>query len=168
MIFNLAITDVSYLIDHLLPYTVDDADPLVQNIEPLPDNRKFITRIIGEKPERKKSSWKVCMDQSERCGKFVITPGLRAVLASDPKFPTFCMAFSFRSVLARTLGYISINRHRLISPWDSEIIDVREDPLGAAFSMQAFTRHQLGHYIRRCLAKVYDEDAWTIPLPDLQ
>jgi hypothetical protein len=168
MVFNQAITDVSYLSDHLLPYTADDADPLVQNIDPLPDNRKFIIRVVGEKPERKNLSWMVRLEPAEKHCKFVVAPGLRAVLASHPKFPTFCLTFSFQSVLARTLGYISTNRQRLICPWDTEIIDVREDPLGAAFGVQAFTRSQLGDYIRRCLAKVYDEDAWTIPLPSSQ
>jgi hypothetical protein len=51
----------------------------------------------------------------------------------------------------------------LIHPKDTEIIDVRGDPLGTAFGVQAFTRAQLGSLIRRCLAKVYDEEAWTIP-----
>jgi hypothetical protein len=168
MVFNRAITDVSYLADHLLPYIADDADPLVQNIEPLPDNRKFIIKIVGEKPERGKASWKVRLEPAEKHGKFVVAPGLRAVLATDSRFPTFCLTFSFRSILARTLGYISTNRQRLISPWDTEIIDLREDPLGETFGVQAFTRSQLGYYIRRCLAKVYDEDTWTIPLPSSQ
>jgi hypothetical protein len=61
------------------------------------------------------------------------------------------------------LGYIGTHRECLISPWDTDIIDLREDPLGKAFGVQAFKRSQLGHYIRRCLAKIYDEDAWTIP-----
>jgi hypothetical protein len=63
----------------------------------------------------------------------------------------------------QTLRYIGTHRERLISPWNTDIVDLREDPLGKAFGVQAFTRSQLGHYIRRCLAKVHDEDAWTIP-----
>jgi hypothetical protein len=68
MVFNLAITDVSYLSDHLLPYTADDADPLVQDIDPLPDNRKFIIRVVGEKPERKKVPWMVRLEPAEKHG----------------------------------------------------------------------------------------------------
>jgi hypothetical protein len=165
MVFNRAITNVSYLADHLLHYA---ADPLVQNIEPLPDNLKFITRIAGEKPEKGKAPWKVRLEPAEKHRKFVIAPGLRALLATDSRFPTYCRTFSFWSILAPTLGYIGTNRQRLISPWDTEIIDVREDPLGEAFGVQAFTRSQLGYYIRCCLAKVYDEDTWTIPLPSAQ
>jgi hypothetical protein len=63
----------------------------------------------------------------------------------------------------QTLRYIGTHRERLISPWNTDIVDLREDPLGKAFGVQAFKRSQLGHYIRRCLAKIYDEDAWTIP-----
>jgi hypothetical protein len=163
MIFNRAITDVSYLADHLLPYVVNDDDSPVQTIEPLPDNQKFIVKITGEKPEREKASWKVKLDPAEKHARFVIAPGLRAVLATDSRFPTYCLTFLFRSILARTLRYIGTHRERLISPWDTNIIDLREDPLGKAFGVQAFKRSQLGHYIRRCLAKVYDEDAWTIP-----
>jgi hypothetical protein len=163
MIFNRTITDVSHLADHLLPYVVDDVDSPVQNIEPLPDNQKFIIKVSGKKPEREKASWKVKLDPAEKRGRFVIAPGLRAVLATDPRFPTYCLTFSFRSILARTLGYIGTHRERLISPWDTEIIDLREDPLGKAFGVQAFKRSQLGYCIRRCLAKVYGEDAWTIP-----
>jgi hypothetical protein len=168
MIFNRAITDVSYLADHLLPYIVDDTDPLVQNIDPLPNNQKFIIKVVGEKPERGKASWKIKLDPAEKHGRFVIAPGLRTVLATDSRFPTYCLTFSFRSILARTLGYIASHRQRLISPWDTEIIDVREDPLGEAFGVQAFTRSQLGYCIRHCLAKVYYEDAWTIHLPSPQ
>jgi hypothetical protein len=162
--FNQAITDVSSLADYLLPHLVDDADTIVQQIEPLPDNLKFIIKIIGEKPEQEKSPWKIRPGPSKKRGKYMLAPGLRAALSSDPEFPTFCLAFSFGSILARTLGYISANCHRLINPRDSEIIDIRGDPLGAAFGVQAFTRTQLGYCIRRCLAKVYDEDAWIIPL----
>jgi hypothetical protein len=93
MIFNRAITDVSYLADHLLPYVVDDDNSPVQTIEPLPDNQKFIIKITGEKPEREKASWKVKLDPAEKHGRFVIAPGLRAVLAADSRFPAYCLTF---------------------------------------------------------------------------
>jgi hypothetical protein len=163
MIFNRSITDVSHLANHLLPYVVDDEDSPVQTIEPLPDNQKFIVKISGKKPEREKASWKVKLDPAEKRGRVIVAPGLRAVLATDSRFPTYCLTFTFWSILARTLGYIGTHRERLISPWDTEIIDLREDPLGKAFGLQAFKLSQLGYCIRRCLAKVYDEDAWTIP-----
>jgi hypothetical protein len=111
----------------------------VQSIEPLPDNRKFIIKVVGEKPERGKASWKVRLEPAEKHGKFVIAPRLRAVLATDSRFPTYCLTFSFWSILARTLGYIGTHCQRLISPWDTEIIDVQEDPFGEAFGVQAFT-----------------------------
>jgi hypothetical protein len=162
-VFGQAITDVSFLADYLLPYLEDDVDPIAQFIDPLPDKQKFIIKIIGEKPELGRSPWRVRPEPNERCAKYVVAPGLRALLSADPKNPTFCLVFSFRSVLARVLRYISINRHRLIHPKDTEIIDVRGDPLGTVFCVQAFTRAQLGSLIRQCLAKVYDEEAWTIP-----
>jgi hypothetical protein len=163
MVFNRAITDVSYLADQLLPYVISENDSTDQTIEPLPHNQKFIIKITGEKPEREKASWRVKLDPAERHARFVIAPGLRAVLATNLRFPTYCLTFSFRSILVQTLRYIGTHRERLISPWNTDIVDLRDDPLGKAFGVQAFRRPQLGHYIRRCLAKVHDEDAWTIP-----
>jgi hypothetical protein len=164
MIFNRAITDVSYLADHLLPYVVGDDGSTEQTIEPLPDNQKFIIKITGDKPEREKASWKVKLDPAEKHARFVIAPGLRAVLATNPRFPTYCLTFLFRSILVQTLRYIGTHRERLISPWDTEIIDLREDPLGKAFGIQAFKRSQLGYCIRHCLAKVFHEKPGSFPL----
>jgi hypothetical protein len=84
-IFNRPITDVLYLADHLLPYVVNDADTPMQTIEPLPDNQKFIVKVSGKKPEREKASWKVKLDPAEKRARFVIAPGLRAVLATDSR-----------------------------------------------------------------------------------
>jgi hypothetical protein len=49
---------------------------------------------------------------------------------------------------------------------EPEIMDVRNDPLGAAFGVQAFTRIQTGKLILPCLALVNDKEAWTVPVPD--
>jgi hypothetical protein len=49
---------------------------------------------------------------------------------------------------------------------EPEIIDVRNDPLGAAFGVQAFTRIQTGKLILPCLALVNDKEVWTSPVPD--
>jgi hypothetical protein len=164
--FGQAVTDVSFLSDFLLPYLEDDADPIVQVIEPLPENLKFVVKVHGEKPELRRTPWRIRPEPTDSRAKYVVAPGLRGLLSSDSENPTFCLVFSFRSVLAHVLRYININRHRLVNPRDTEIIDVRSDPLGAAFGMQAFTCAQLGRLIRRCLAKFYDEEAWTIPLPN--
>jgi hypothetical protein len=48
--------------------------------------------------------------------------------------------FSFRNVLSRIERYIHANRHRLINPKEPDIIDIRNDPLGEVFGVQAFTR----------------------------
>jgi hypothetical protein len=164
MIFNKPITDVSYLADHLLPYVVDNDDYPAQTIEPLPDNQKFIVKITGEKPEREKVSWKAKLDPAEKHARFIIAPGLRAVLATDSRFPTYCLTFSFRSILARTLGYIGTHRERLISPWDTDIIDLREDPLGKAFGVLTFFGYGLGSSLK--IRIISDPQHW-VPVCDI-
>jgi hypothetical protein len=44
---------------------------------------------------------------------------------------------------------------------EPEIIDVRNDPLGAVFGVQAFTRSQTGKLILPYLALVNDNEAWS-------
>jgi hypothetical protein len=66
----------------------------------------------------------------------------------------------------RVRRYVHANRHRLVDPREPEIIDVRNDPLGAALGVQAFTWIQTGKLFLRCLALVNNEDVWTIPTPD--
>jgi hypothetical protein len=49
---------------------------------------------------------------------------------------------------------------------EPEIIDVRNDPFGAVFGVQAFTRIQTGKLILPCLALVNNKEAWTLLIPD--
>jgi hypothetical protein len=74
--------------------------------------------------------------------------------------------FSFRKVIMRVRRYVHANRHRLIDPQEPEVIDVRNDPLGAVFGVQAFTQIQTGKLILPCLALVNNEEAWSFPTPD--
>jgi hypothetical protein len=69
--------------------------------------------------------------------------------------------FSFQNVLSRIEQYIHANRHRLIDPREPNIVDVRSDPLGKVFGVQAFTKIQTGMLIIPHLAIVYDNEAWS-------
>jgi hypothetical protein len=161
-VFKRTISDAGDLHVLLLPHLVDDTDPMAQFIDVMPETQKFVVKVMGKKP-----SWRSTPAPIDSQAKYVVAPGLRSILSLDKDHPTFCLVFSYQSVLIRVLRYINANRHWLIDPREPNIIDVRNDPLGKAFGVQAFTRVQMGKFILWCLAKVNDEEAWATPSPEL-
>jgi hypothetical protein len=135
-----AISDVGDLHRILLPHLGDTRVPEGQSIGVMPENAKFVFRAAGAAPCRKKNAWKRIPIPGDCFDRFVVAPKLLHILSLDKNPPTRCWVFSFRNVLSRIERYIHANRHRLIDPKEPDIIDIRNDPLGEVFGVQAFTR----------------------------
>jgi hypothetical protein len=157
-----AISDIGDLHRTLLPHLMDSPDPEIQFTGIMPENSMFVVKVAGATPTRRKNTWRRIPIPGSHYDRYVVAPGLRRILSLDKKTPTRCVAFSFRNVIMRVRRYIHANRHRLIDPKEPEIIDVRNDPLGAVFGVQAFTRIQTSKLILPCLALVNNEEAWSL------
>jgi hypothetical protein len=156
-----AISDVGDLHRVLLPHLTDIPVLKGQPTGTMPENAKLVFKVAGAAPRRKKNPWKHIPTPGDCYDRFVVAPKLLHILSLDRNPPTRCWVFSFQNVLSRIERYIHANRHRLIDPKEPDIIDVRNDPLGEVFGVQAFTRIQTGKLILPYLALVYDNEAWS-------
>jgi hypothetical protein len=135
-----AISDVGDFHRILLPHLVDTPDSEGQSTGIMPENSKFVFKAAGASPTRKKNMWRRIPIPGDCYDRYVVAPKLLHILSLDKSPPTRCLVFSFRNVLSRIRRFIHVNRHRLIDPKEPDIIDVRNDPLGDVFGVQAFTR----------------------------
>jgi hypothetical protein len=155
------ISDVGDLHRILLPHLTNIPVLESQPTGVMPENAKLVFKAAGAAPRHKKNPWKHIPTPGDCYDRFVVAPKLLHILSLSRNPPTRCYVFSFQNVLSRVEQYIHANRRRLIDPREPDIIDVRNDPLGKVFGVQAFTRIQTGKLILHHLALVYDNEAWS-------
>jgi hypothetical protein len=117
----------------LLPHLVDTPDSEGQSAGIIPENCKFVFKVAGATPTRKKNMWRRIPIPGDCYDRYVVAPALRHILSFDKNPPTRCLVFIFRNVIMRVRQYILANPHHLIDPKEPDITDVRNDPLGAVF-----------------------------------
>lgn len=155
------ITDVGDLHRLLMPHLTNSPIPENMPWSVMPENAKFVIKAEGMKPRRRKNPWKRIPTPGSCQNRYVVSPKLLRLLSSGRDPPTRCYVFSFQNILSRVERYIHANRRLLIDPRDPNIVDVRNDPLGRVFGVQAFTKIQTGKLIFPHLAIVYDNEAWS-------
>jgi hypothetical protein len=155
------ITDVGDLHRLLMPHLANTPTLEGQPKGVMPENAKFVIKTEGATPRRRKNPWKRIPTPGSCRNRYVVAPKLLRILSSGRDPPIRCYVFSFQNILSRIEQYIHANRRRLIDPRDPNIVDVRNDPLGKVFGVQAFTKIQTGRLILPHLAIVYDNEAWS-------
>jgi hypothetical protein len=155
------ITDVGDLHRLLMPHLTNSPTPEGLPPSVMPENAKFVIKADGLTPRRRKNPWKRIPSPGSCHNRYVVAPRLLRLLSSGRDRPIRCYVFSFQNILSRVERYIHANRRRLIDPRDPNIVDVRNDPLGKVFGVQAFTKIQTGKLILPHLALVYDNEAWS-------
>jgi hypothetical protein len=155
------ISDVGDLHRILLPHLSDIPILEGQPTGVMPENAKFVIKAARAAPRRRKNLWKHIPTPGSCYNRYVVAPKLLHILSPSRNPPIHCYVFSFQNVLSRIEQYIHANRRRLIDPREPNIVDVRNDPLGKVFGVQAFTKIQTGKLILPHLAIVYDNEAWS-------
>ena len=81
--------------------------------------------------------------------KFLLQPGLRAVLQTQPVFDPDQTSFTYFQIQSLVFAYIKVKN--LLVPNNTAVAFVRDDPLGKLFQVQAFHRAQADTFIQRHL-----------------
>ena len=81
--------------------------------------------------------------------KFLLQPGLRAVLQTLPVFDPDQTSFTYFQIQSLVFAYIKVKN--LLVPNNMVVAFVRDDPLGKLFQVQAFHRAQADTFIQRHL-----------------
>ena len=81
--------------------------------------------------------------------KFLLQPGLRAVLQTLPVFDPDQTSFTYFQIQSLVFDYIKVKN--LLVPNNTAVAFVRDDPLGKLFQVQAFHRAQADTFIQRHL-----------------